>query len=229
MSSQFGQQTGTQAPKGMGVIDLDVELFSQLTIDGLDNLADRVKSAADGFGGLVGLVAPGQGSELEEIVVEQLASHFSADVALVAKHGQVGILSQQFSTDGQVSSTSRGQLKIQNDPAQTDQHMQLETKDGELLAGDFAKISAMRGPVACRARHQMKLGDWYWQGVNGRLSIRTQIQRSQYRLPDDVESCHQRPTPTVKAALCRNMRKQIALLTPLTPQRPCQPLAGTAR
>ena len=51
MSSQFGQQTGTQAPKGMGVIDLDVELFSQLTIDGLDNLANRVKSAADGFGG----------------------------------------------------------------------------------------------------------------------------------------------------------------------------------
>ena len=42
MGSQFGQQTGTQAAKGVSVIDLNVELFGQLSIDGLDNLAWRL-------------------------------------------------------------------------------------------------------------------------------------------------------------------------------------------
>ena len=37
MRSQLGIQSGTQSPKGMGVIDFDVELFRQLAVDRLDD------------------------------------------------------------------------------------------------------------------------------------------------------------------------------------------------
>ena len=46
MGSQFGQHTSSQAPKGMRVIDVNVEVFDQLTVDGLDNLEDSIEGAA---------------------------------------------------------------------------------------------------------------------------------------------------------------------------------------
>ena len=42
MSRQFTIQTGTQTPKGMGIILLNRELPRQLAIDGLNQLADGV-------------------------------------------------------------------------------------------------------------------------------------------------------------------------------------------
>src|SRR5438034_4592728 len=150
MGGKFSQQTGTQAPKGMSVVDLNVELLGQLTVDGLDNLANGVERASDGLRRLVGLVAARQGHQVEAILAEQLTSQFSADVALVAKDGQIGMFGQQFSAHIKISRTGGSQLKIQDHPAQADQQMQLEAEDGDFLAGNLAKIRAMRCPVACR-------------------------------------------------------------------------------
>src|SRR5229473_8001633 len=105
MSGQLGQQTGTQSPKGMGVIELNVELFGQLTIDGFNNLTHSVKSAREGFGQLVFLVATRQGCEFEAVLSQQLTGQFSADVAFVSEDSQILMLCQQFSADVQVSDT----------------------------------------------------------------------------------------------------------------------------
>src|SRR5712691_10818787 len=107
MSSQFGQQAGTKATKGMGVIELKVELLSQLSINRLDNLAHSIEGALEGWRELLKLVATRQGEQLETIMEHQLASQLCADVAFVTKDGQVGMVSQQFSTNVQVSSAGR--------------------------------------------------------------------------------------------------------------------------
>jgi X-X-X-Leu-X-X-Gly heptad repeat protein len=41
------------------MIDLDVELFGQLTVDGLDDLTNGVKQLAERFGQLTLLIAAG--------------------------------------------------------------------------------------------------------------------------------------------------------------------------
>src|SRR5258708_29216972 len=108
MCSQFGQQTGTQTPKGVGMIDLQVELLSQLAVDGLDNLSNRIEGAADSLRRLVGLVTTGQGHQLEAIVPQQLAGQLRTDIAFVTKDGQISVFRQQFSANSQVSGMSRG-------------------------------------------------------------------------------------------------------------------------
>src|SRR5260221_1023383 len=117
----------------MDVIELNVELLSQLTIDGLDNLTNSIERAANSLSGLVGLITTGQGPEFEAIIAQQLASQFGADVAFITEDCQIGVLCQQLSTDRQVSRTGRSQLKIQDQPAQADQQMQFEAKDGDCL------------------------------------------------------------------------------------------------
>src|SRR5262249_52797325 len=112
--------------KSMSMIELNVELLSQLTIDGFDNLADSVEGATEGLGQLAVLVAARQGEEFEPIVRQELLSQLSAHVAFVAKDGQIPMLRQQFRADGQVGSTGRSQFKIQNQTTQTNQQMQAE-------------------------------------------------------------------------------------------------------
>ena len=46
MGRQLRYQAGTQAPKGMGMIDLNGELFRELPIDGFNHLPDGVEQAA---------------------------------------------------------------------------------------------------------------------------------------------------------------------------------------
>src|SRR5215813_3200048 len=102
MGGEFSQQAGTQAPKGMGMVDLKVELLGQLAVDGFDNLPDGIEGASDGFRGLIGLVGTRQRHEVETIVMQQLAGQFSTDIAFVTKDGQVGMLSQQLRADVQI-------------------------------------------------------------------------------------------------------------------------------
>ena len=47
MSSQFGEQASTEAPKRMGMVELNVELLSQLTINGLNNLSNGIQDMAN--------------------------------------------------------------------------------------------------------------------------------------------------------------------------------------
>src|SRR5258708_37855373 len=99
MVRQFSQYPGPQVPKGMRVVDLNVELLSQLTIDGLDNLANGSERTCDVLQRLVGLVAAGQGHQMQAILMQQLTRQFGTDVAFVAKDGQIGMLGQQFSAN----------------------------------------------------------------------------------------------------------------------------------
>ena len=201
------------------MVDLKVELLGQLPIDGFNNLADGIEGVAQGFRGLAGLVAAGQGQEREPIMVEQLESQFSTDVALIAKDGQVGMFGQEFGPDRQVSGVGWCQLEIQDQPSQTDQQVQLEAENGDFLADNLAKVGTMSGPIARRTRHQMKLDDWHGQRVNRTLPIRAQIQQPQHALSYDVKGIHQCSTPPIKATLRWNMRKQIPMLSPLTKHR----------
>lgn len=121
MSSEFGQQASIQAPSGMSMVALKVELFGQLTIDGFNNLTNGIEGATDSFGRLVSLVLAGQGHEAETILAQQLVGQFSADIPFVAIHGQVGMFSQQLCANGQISRARRSQLEIQNQSTQTDQ------------------------------------------------------------------------------------------------------------
>lgn len=59
MSGEFGVQTGTQAPKRMGMIGFNVELLSQLAIHGFDDLAHCLHQSFDSGRHLLFLVAPG--------------------------------------------------------------------------------------------------------------------------------------------------------------------------
>ena len=72
MGRQLGQKPGAQPPKGMGVIDLNVELFDQLSIDGLDDLPDGIEGVSDCRRRLIRLVTTRQSHQLEAIVLEQL-------------------------------------------------------------------------------------------------------------------------------------------------------------
>lgn len=153
MGCELGEKPGAQPPKGMGVIDLNVELLDQLTIDGLDDLPDGIEGFPNGRWRLVGLVTSRQGHEFEAVVLEQLPRQIGADVALVAKDSQIGVFGQQFSTHRQIRGTGRSQFKIQNQPAQSDQQMQFETENGDFLAGTLAIIGPVRRPIAGRTGH----------------------------------------------------------------------------
>src|SRR5258706_3964741 len=150
--------------------------------------------------------------------MQELVSQFSADIAFIPKDGQIGMFSQQFCANFQVSGTSGSQLKIQNQPSQTDQQMQFEAEDGDFLAGDFTKVSPMSRPIACRAGHQMKLDHWHAHRVNRALSIGTQVEPLQHGLPNNIERIHQRSTATIKATLRGLVWEQISMFSPITQQ-----------
>src|SRR5262249_22964628 len=77
MSSQFGQQPHKQAGKGMGMFELNVELLGQLTVHGLDNLADSVEGTLECWRELLSLVATPQGQKFRPIMVQQLLGHLA--------------------------------------------------------------------------------------------------------------------------------------------------------
>src|SRR5258708_3963297 len=203
----------------MGMIELKVELLSQLSINRLDDLAYSIEGPLECLRELLKLVATRQGEQLEMIVEQQLLGYFSTDIAFVAKDRQVGMFDQHFSSNGQVSHTGRSQLEIQDQPAQTDQQMQLEAEDGDFLAGNLAKIGSVCSPIACRTGYQVKLNHRHGHRINNGLSIRAQVQHSQHRLADDIKGIHQGPTPTIEPTLGGNVREQVPVFLPLTQHR----------
>ena len=89
MRGQLGIQSGTQSPKGMRVIDLDVELLRQLVVDRLDDLTDGVDDPPEGPWQLSLLVAAWQRQQADAVVSPQLGCLFGADVGFVTDRGQV--------------------------------------------------------------------------------------------------------------------------------------------
>ena len=47
MSGQLGQQSGAQPPKRVSMVELDLKLFGQLTVDGFHNLTSTVVQSAE--------------------------------------------------------------------------------------------------------------------------------------------------------------------------------------
>ena len=89
MRGQLGILSGTQSPKGMRVIDLDVELLRQLVVDRLDDLTDGVDDPPEGPWQLSLLVAAWQRQQADAVVSPQLGCLFGADVGFVTDRGQV--------------------------------------------------------------------------------------------------------------------------------------------
>ena len=46
MSGQSGEQTSTKSPESMGMVGVDMELSSELAVDGLNDLANSVEHLA---------------------------------------------------------------------------------------------------------------------------------------------------------------------------------------
>lgn len=110
------------------MIDLDIELFDQLTIDSFNHLTNGVESLANGWWRLDGLVAAGQSHAAEAIGFEQLPCQVSTDIGFVAKDGQVGLFGQQFSAHPQISGTGGSQLQIQDDTPRLTSQCSLKPK-----------------------------------------------------------------------------------------------------
>jgi hypothetical protein len=82
MGGEFGQEPRTQAPHRVGMINLDVELFGQLAVDGLDDLANGIEQMADSRRQLTFLVAAGQGQQVDTMSSEQVSREWGTDVAV---------------------------------------------------------------------------------------------------------------------------------------------------
>jgi hypothetical protein len=61
MGGEFRQGASGQAPKGVGMIDFEMELLGQLPVDGLEKLAEVVVALAVGGARLRALMVSGQG------------------------------------------------------------------------------------------------------------------------------------------------------------------------
>jgi hypothetical protein len=91
MCGEFGIETCTEAPKRMGMIGLDVELLSQLAIDGFDHLSSRIEEMLDVGRQLALLVAAWQGVQTNAIVFKQVGCLLGADVSLVPDYKQIRV------------------------------------------------------------------------------------------------------------------------------------------
>lgn len=82
MCGQFGDQTRTQALKGLGMFVFDVRLFGQLSVYGFDNLAHRVEGAAEGRRNLDFPVLARQGQQTQVVEPQQTRRDRTPTMAL---------------------------------------------------------------------------------------------------------------------------------------------------
>ena len=138
---EFGVESGTQAPKGVGMIGFDVELVVELAIDGFDNLADVIDEVAGLRRELFFLILPRQGVQADAIEMPQFSGFGGTDISFVANDGQVGMVEQQVKTHVQVGGAGGSQGKVDNHPTQGDQQVELVAKDRYLFGGHLAEMS----------------------------------------------------------------------------------------
>ena len=92
MRSQFGIQASAQTPKGMSVIDLNIELAGKLCIDRFNHLADRILSVFQGAWKLLLLITTWNGCELNAVLFPKLSCFLGTDIGFIAQDLHVGML-----------------------------------------------------------------------------------------------------------------------------------------
>src|SRR5512147_2488749 len=70
---ELGVKPGAQSPEGMSTVGFDVELFGELAVDGLDNLAHGVVKLRECWWELL-LITSGQGEQANAVVLLQVGS-----------------------------------------------------------------------------------------------------------------------------------------------------------
>jgi len=108
VSGEFGVQAGSEARERVGVVDRNVELFLELVVDGLDDLASAIEHVADGRGQLPLLIPTRDGEEGDLALLPEGGGNHCTNVGLVGDDIEVGVLVQQFLADGQVAGIGRG-------------------------------------------------------------------------------------------------------------------------
>jgi len=213
---QFGVEPGTQAPEGMGVIDLNLEQLRKLMVDGFDHLTNAIQKSALFSGHLYFLIAAWQSHQPDAVVSEELGGFFSTDVSFITQNTQVSMFAKHFKAHFQVVDVGRRQFEIEDQPAHCDEQVQLEAEDRLLFRRHFAVCGFKSSPITCRAGHKIELNDWQGQAINHTLPILSYIQAFQDRFADQVEGVHQVSPTTIETALRWDVRKQIAVFSPLT-------------
>lgn len=227
MCGQFGIKPGTQAPEGMSVIDLNLEYLRELVVDGFDHLAHAIQKCALLGGHLYFLVAARQRHQANAIVGEKLGSFVGTDVSLITQNAQISMFAKHFKTHLQIVDVSGRQLKIEDDPAQGNEQVQLETENRLFFRRHFAISRIKRFPVACGSGNQIKLNDWQGQTVNHTLLILGEIHVFQDYFTDQIEGIHQVASAAIEAALRWHIWKQIRIFAPLA-QHLCFQIPATA-
>jgi len=121
MSGQLAVQTGTQPPKGMGVVLLNRELPGQLAVDRLDQLTDGIVEMLESRRNLLFLVCSRDGAQHDAVFLPQFCRYLCTDIAFVAQHLLVGMFTQQLKTGFQIGRVGWGQFEIQDQTAHGDQ------------------------------------------------------------------------------------------------------------
>ncbi len=79
MRCQFGNQPGAKSPEGMGMVGLNIELLSQLTVDGFNNLLHSIKQLTNRFGQLLLLIDARDGEQTQTVVTQQARRQLGTD------------------------------------------------------------------------------------------------------------------------------------------------------
>src|SRR5262245_31485757 len=218
MRRQLRIQAGAQTPEAGLVIGLNLELLSQLPIQGFDELTHLIDQPPYLWCQLHVLVALGQGLQAYFRVLAPLLRQRRADVALVADHRQVLFVLQQITRGITFIGIGTGQLKIEDGPTNGDEQMQAIAIDGLLFGWAATKGRAMRCPIGCRRRYQMKLYDWNGQTVDHTLPILSHVQSEQDHLPDVVDCTHQVAAAPIEARALRQHGKEMTIVVPFSEQ-----------
>jgi hypothetical protein len=215
MSSQFGVQTGTQTPKGVSMVGLNVELSNELTIHRFDYLPNAGDALGHHPWQLAVLIGSGHAHQADAIAFQQSIGYRLADVPFVSHSVQISVLLQQFITRLQVSHIGRGKFKVYDHPSQRDEELHLVAEEGLLFGRNPTKGGSIGKPVPTSLRSQVKVHHRNRQTVNATLPVLGYVQHSQHHSSDQIESTPKPSSASVEAALRRDVREQITMSIPL--------------
>jgi len=214
MSSQFRVQTGAQAPEGVSMVGLHVELFGQLSIHRLDNLPNSIDAFSYSHRQLPVLIGSRYSHQAYRVALLKSFSHRLANVPLVSHSVQVGVFLQQLISSLQIGDVSWDKFKIEYYPSQGDEQLHFVTEKCLLLGRYAAKDSAIDGPISRSLRGQVELHNRYGQTVNTALPVSSHIEHSEHHLPHQVEAIHQSSSPSVEATLRGLVGEQCTIVAP---------------
>ena len=196
------------------MIDLQMELLDQLTIDGLDELPEVVVQMAVSGRDLDGLIRTRERQQANRPFGLQSRSKARADVPFIAQHREILMLGQQFRSDGNIRLIGRSQFEVPNDPVEGDKQMQFIAKERLLLGGAAAERCPVCSPFRTGRRNVIELDHGHRQAVNDTVRILGEIQDVQDRSTQHGESVLQLAATAVEAGAAGQMRKEIPMLLP---------------